>query len=114
MCLDLVAEEQRPADVYRVKTAVALQHDGERYHTLSGLQGQRQDREAGFCLRFEADPKNMSIKSQESLCVFTRSQSASCSSFRVLFTCSMLARCMAPLFSILFPDSPRESKVLLY
>lgn len=53
VCLDLVAEEQRPADVYRVKTAVALQHDGERYHTLSGLQGQRQVREAGFCLTFE-------------------------------------------------------------
>lgn len=36
--LYLVAEEQRPADIDRAKSFVAFQHDGKRYHTLSGLQ----------------------------------------------------------------------------
>ncbi len=40
--LYLVAKEQRPADIDRAKSLVAFQHDGKRYHALSGLQGQRQ------------------------------------------------------------------------
>lgn len=115
----LVAEEQWPADIDGAKALVAFQQDGEGYHTLSVLQGQRRGQrdeplvklcwcDTSEYRKHHGRPTALCV----CVCVLTRSQSASSSSCRVLFTCSMLARAMAPLFPILLPESLRESKVL--
>lgn len=105
-CLYLAADDNRPADIQHLQSLVALQLDGQCNHTLRALWK-----------RSHSSSPLVTGQGHSSVWGWgghrTRSQEASSSSFKLLFTCSMLARCVPPSSPILLPDSLRAIKVQL-